>query len=281
MNAAVPNSPSPPPPLSPWAGWVNAEVYDDYVRERPLYRWLNETLVELAQVARVRRVLDLACGTGATARAALAALPADGELVGVDASAEMVGVARARVSDRRARFAVAAAARVGEVPAVAALPFDRVLCNAGFQLFPDRRAVLTALKPLLTLGSRLAFNLPAARVAGETAPVHPFQVALERAVTARGGGRQRGGGLDGERLEEELEAAGFVLVERRRLAWSGTQGELAELMAIPAMIARAAPDLGHEDRAAAVAEARRRTDLAQPVEVPWLFYVAALGENRV
>jgi len=269
-----PDPPRSPPPLSPWSGWVNAEVYDDYVRERPLYRWLNARLIELADLGSARRVLDLACGTGATARAALAALPADGELVGVDASAEMVGVARARSHDRRARFAVATAARVGTVPATDGRRFDRALCNAGLQLFPDRPAVLAALSPLLSPGAGFAFNLPAARLSGETAPVHPFQVALEREVAARGGAGAADDGVDDGRLGEELAAAGFEVVERRLLAYRGSQGELMELMAIPAMIARAAPDLGVEERAAAVAEAGRHSDRRQPVEVPWVFYLA-------
>lgn len=44
-------------------------------------------------------------------------------------------------------------------------------------------------------------------------------------------------------------------------------------MEIPAMIARAAPEVSLAGRAAAVAEARRDIDPAQPVEVPWDYLV--------
>jgi SAM-dependent methyltransferase len=263
------------PDSSPWSGWVNAEVYDDYVRHRPLYLWLNRHLVELAGVGAARRVLDLACGTGATARAVLALLPADGELVGVDASPAMVGVARARVTDRRARFEVAAAA---EVATVAAGPFDRVLCNAAFLQFPDRAAVLAGLAGLMPPGALFAFSLPAARITGEAAQVHPFQVALQHQVRERGGGGASGAGgeddFDPARLAGELEEAGFAVVEYRRLVYHGLQEELMELMEIPAMMARAAPRLAAGERGAALAAARLRTDEAQSVEVPWLFWLA-------
>lgn len=282
------------PDSSPWSGWVNAEVYDDYVRHRPLYLWLNRRLVELADVGAARRVLDLACGTGATARAVLALLPPGGELLGVDASPAMVGVARARVTDRRARFAVAAAA---DVARVATGPFDRVLCNAAFLQFPDRAAVLAALAGLTPPGALFALSLPAARVAGEAAQVHPFQVALRHQVRERGGGGGdsgggdsggggRGGGgsgtggeddFDPERLTGELEEAGFAVAECRRLVYHGRQEELMELMEIPAMMARAAPQLAAGERGAALAAARLRTDEAQSVEVPWLFWLARRG----
>jgi SAM-dependent methyltransferase len=261
------------PDSSPWSGWENAEVYDDFVRRRPLYRWLNRNLVELASVGAARRVLDLACGTGATARAVLAALPPHGELVGVDASAAMVGVARARVTDGRARFAVAAAADAGRV---APGPFDRALCNAAFLQFPDRAAVLAGLAGLMPAGARFAFSLAAARVGGQAAEVHPFQVALRHQVEERGAGSAGGaaGTVDPARLTAELEEAGFAVAERRRLVYRGRQEELMELMEIPAMLARAAPLLPAAERGAALAAARCRTDAAQRVEVPWLFWLA-------
>src|SRR5690606_1701174 len=102
-----------------WRGWDNAEIYERFVRERRIYAWLNERLVERAAPERARRVLDLGCGTGATTRAFLRRLPAGGEIVGIDASREMVEVARAATLDPRARFVVgdaAAADRLVEGP---------------------------------------------------------------------------------------------------------------------------------------------------------------------
>ncbi len=254
----------------PWRGWRNAEIYDRFVRERPLYRALNRRLVELADVAAARRVLDLACGTGATARACLARLPAAATLVGVDASEAMVEVARAGVDDPRAHFEVATALDLG----AAGAGFDRALCNAAFSQFPAPAAVLAALAALLEPGALFVFNLPAATVAGEPAAVHPFQVALARALAARGSTVSRPPEVDPEHLAALLAENGFEQVLRERFVYRGRQDELMELMEIPAMLARSAPGVPERDRAGAVAEARRRTDPAQAVEVPWIYLVA-------
>ena len=251
---------------SPWSGWANAEIYDRFVREGRIYRELNRRLVELADVGSARRVLDLACGTGATARACLAVLPPDGGLVGVDGSAEMVAVARERTPDPRARFAVAAAA---ELAAAAPGPFDRAVCNAAFWQFPAPAVVLRALAAVLAPGALFVFNLPASRLAGEAAEAHPFQVALSREL---------GGAGLGERIEPEVLTAlfretGFRLVRRERFVYRGRQLEMMDLMAIPAMLRRTAPDLTSAQRRAALAVARRRSDPEQPVAVPWVFFL--------
>lgn len=44
----------------PWSDRVNAEEYERFTLERPLYRVLNERLVALAEIGTARRVLDLA-----------------------------------------------------------------------------------------------------------------------------------------------------------------------------------------------------------------------------
>lgn len=263
--------------LSPWHGRVNAEVYESFTREHPIYRRLNDHLAELAAVSSARRVLDLACGAGATAQACLARLPADGELVGVDASPAMVEVARTLVRDPRARFEVAAAAAVDRaVGLTVEEPFDRAVCNAAFWQFPAAAPVLAAVGRLLPPGGRLVFNVPAERVADQAAPVHPFQVALARSIE-RASGRPfptTAAGVEPADLGRMLGEAGFDLEATERFVYRGRQGELMELMEIPAMLEPLAPELSDRARREALAGARRRTDPARPVEVPWIFFVA-------
>ncbi len=260
------------PSDSPWSGRANAEIYDSFARERPIYPELNRHLATVADLARAHRVLDLACGAGGTARACLELLPADAELVVVDGSASMVAVARERIRDPRARFAVAAAARVERVVNG---PFDRAVSNAAFWQFPARRPVLAALGRLLAVGGLLVFNVPAERLAGEPSEVHPYQVALARAV-ARRTGRESSGSphrIAVGRLERQLAEAGFALVERRRFLHRGPQAELMELAEIPAMISRIAPAASPAEREEILAEARRHADPEQTVEVAWIYFV--------
>lgn len=257
----------------PWSDWTNAAVYAGFVRDRSLYPDLNRELVQRADLGSARRVLDLACGTGATARACLARLPADAELVGVDASAAMVEMARAEVPDPRARFLVAPAAALHE--AVSGL-FDRAVCNAAFWQFPAPGAVLESLAGVLEPGGCFVFNVPVARLAGEPSPVHPLQAALARAVEARSEepSTPTGSWLSVERLEEMLVEHGFRPLARDEVRDVRSQGELLELMAIPAMIARAAPELTSEERQAALEEAAARIDPEATLEVAWAYFTA-------
>jgi ubiquinone/menaquinone biosynthesis C-methylase UbiE len=260
-------------PDSPWSGWANAEIYDAFVREYSIYRTLNARLVEVAEIASAHRVLDLACGAGATAEACLAALPATAELVGVDASEAMIGLARGRVTDPRARFEVASAATI---EAVARGPFDRAVSNAAFWQFPARPPVLAALGRLLEPGALFVFNVPAERLTGEPSEVHPFQVALARAIEARSGRPfpRTPTTLDPDSLERQLAEAGFDDVRRERFVVRCRQVELMELMEIPAMLDPMTPTLGEADRRDVVAQAQQRTDSEQPVEVPWVYFIA-------
>ena len=111
-----------------WNSALNAEIYDRFVREHAVYEWLNRRLVELADVARADRILDLACGTGATVMACLRTMHARAEVLGVDASQAMIRVAQANVLDPRARFERRAASDLDGLDET----FERVVCCAAF-----------------------------------------------------------------------------------------------------------------------------------------------------
>lgn len=260
----------------PWQDWTNAAIYQAFVREHTLYRDLNRELVRRAGLGDARRVLDLACGTGATARAALAAMPADAELVGVDASGPMVEIARAEVADARARFRVGGAASVAEVISG---PFDRALCNAAFWQFPSPGAALASLARVLAPGATFVWNVPAERVAGEEEAVHPLQVALARAVAERTPepAALPAAWLAEGQLPRLLADHGFTLLDRELWHDRRTQGELLELMAIPAMIGRAAPSLDLEQRRQVLEQVAGRIDSEAVLEVGWVFYRVAVG----
>ena len=207
----------------------------------------------------------------------------DAELVGVDASEAMVGLARRRVTDPRARFLVGPAAAVARAvePAVDGA-FDRLLSNAAFWQFPTRRPVLAALARLASPGAILAFNVPAERLDGERAEVHPFQVALARAVERRSGRRfpTTPTTLDPVRLGRRLGEAGFHLERRERFEVTCRQEELMELTEIPAMLGPMTPGLDDPARSAAVAEARDRSDPNELVQVCWCYFVARRVERE-
>jgi ubiquinone/menaquinone biosynthesis C-methylase UbiE len=119
----------------------------------PLFRPWAGPLLDDVKLTRGDRLLDIACGTGIVARVARERLGDAATVVGVDASAGMLGVAR--------RVAPAIDWREGDA---GALPlgdnerFDAVVCQQGLQFFPDRAAAAREMRRALEPGGRLAVS---------------------------------------------------------------------------------------------------------------------------
>lgn len=253
-----------------WRGWANAEIYDRFVREHHIYDWLNERLVEQAEIEGSHRVLDLGCGTGATTRACLARVAMDGEVIGLDGSAEMIAVAEAQVTDPRAHFVVAQASEAADVVSGT---FERAVSNAAFWQFPGPERVLAALGRLLTPGGLFVFNLPAERIAGHEPPFHPFQMALASAIADVSGQPfvRTTAPFDVEVLRRQAAAANLTLERTEELVYEGLQGELIELMEIPALIEPLTVELDAEAVRQVLARARAAVDPKERVKVPWVY----------
>jgi tRNA (cmo5U34)-methyltransferase len=80
-----------------------APRYDAQIREMvPRYDEIHETLLALLALRPPRRFLDLGAGTGYTLRRVLEEFP-DAAATGLDVSAEMLGLARQRLTDLGSR----------------------------------------------------------------------------------------------------------------------------------------------------------------------------------
>ena len=114
----------------------------------------EQELIRHAALASGERVLDVACGTGATAVEAAAAVADRGRVTGVDLSGRMIGAARARAADLgvdNATFARMDAERL-ELPDGA---FDVVLCALGLMYVPDPARAIFEMRRVLRPGGRL------------------------------------------------------------------------------------------------------------------------------
>jgi trans-aconitate 2-methyltransferase len=78
---------------TPW----DARTYDE--SSAPQQAWASEVLARLEGIAPDATVLDVGCGTGRVTEALLALVP-QGRVLAVDASADMVALARRRLGDR-------------------------------------------------------------------------------------------------------------------------------------------------------------------------------------
>jgi SAM-dependent methyltransferase len=109
------------------------------------------TLATRAGIGPAARVLDLCCGIAGPGRLLTRELGCD--LLGVDASASAVAIAREQAGDLLCRFAI------GEIPPVPPGPFDVVLLLETMLAFEDKDALVGQIAAALRPGGRFAFTL--------------------------------------------------------------------------------------------------------------------------
>jgi ubiquinone/menaquinone biosynthesis C-methylase UbiE len=119
----------------------------------PLFRPFAEVIIESVGLGPADRVLDVACGTGIVARLAKERVGSRGQVVGVDKSPLMLGVAREVAPEIEWREGDAAA-----LPLAAGETFDRVFCQQGLQFMPDRALAVREMRRALAPGGRLAVS---------------------------------------------------------------------------------------------------------------------------
>ena len=124
------------------------EIYAEHLVPAVFAPWAP-VLLDAAAVGIGHTVLDVACGTGVVAAAAVERVGPSGAVTGVDINPGIIAVA---ARTQGVRWAQADAAR---------LPFpdggfDRVLCQAGLQFVPDRLGALREMRRVLRPGGRVA-----------------------------------------------------------------------------------------------------------------------------
>ncbi len=174
------------------------EIYE-HALVGPLFRPWVESLFEGVALEPGDRVLDVACGTGIVARMVKERSHSTATVVGVDVNPQMLAVAR--------RIAPAIDWREGDA---GALPvgdgeFDVVLCQQGFQFFPDRAAAARQMHRVLAKGGRLGVSTW--RPDEEFPVLHELRRTMERHVGPIDDRRHSLG--DASALEVALREAGF------------------------------------------------------------------------
>jgi ubiquinone/menaquinone biosynthesis C-methylase UbiE len=126
------------------------EMYEEWL-VGPLFRpWAEIVLKEVAP-APGDRVLDVACGTGIVARLAKERLGGGAQIVGVDASPNMLAVARRVAPEIEWREGNASALPLHEDE-----KFDVIVCHQGLQFFADKPTAVRQMSDVLTPAGRLA-----------------------------------------------------------------------------------------------------------------------------
>jgi ubiquinone/menaquinone biosynthesis C-methylase UbiE len=170
----------------------------------PLFKPWAEAMLDRVALAPGARVIDIACGTGIVARTAQRRSGGAARVVGVDASAPMLEVARTIEPSVDWREGDAA-----DLPAAPDERFDWVLCQQGLQFFGDRMAAAREFRRVLAPGGTLlaavwrsADEMPLFRALQRVAERHLGPIHDERYAFG-----------DEAALERVLREAGFGAVE--------------------------------------------------------------------
>lgn len=130
----------------------------DHFDALPFWHHYGRRTVARLQLAPGARVLDLCCGSGASALPAAAAVGPSGSVLGVDITPPLVECARTRAGAAglvQARFAVGDVAALDFPPA----SFDAVLSVFGFFFLDDMPGTLRRAWSWLAPGGRLALTV--------------------------------------------------------------------------------------------------------------------------
>lgn len=126
-----------------------AEVYEEHFVPALFHQW-GEIVADAAGLKKGQDVLDVACGTGVLAIAALNRVGNEGSVTGIDPNEEMLAVARRKNTDIEWRTG-----RAEQLPFEDAT-FDAVVSQFGFMFFEDRAQALREMMRVLRPGGRLA-----------------------------------------------------------------------------------------------------------------------------
>src|SRR4051794_15769629 len=124
----------------------DASTYDR--SSAPQQEWASDVLARLTDVAPDATVLDVGCGTGRVTEALLELVPR-GRVLAIDASAEMVRLARDRLGDR---------ARVWQENVLDLEldePVDAIVSTAALHWVPDRDRMWARMAAALRPAGRL------------------------------------------------------------------------------------------------------------------------------
>ena len=159
------NSPSQPNP---------AQVFEDYFGPAIFRPW-GAVLIGLASPGLGDKVLDLACGTGTVARLVAEARGDSVELHGLDASPQMLDIARTTAAQTglNIRWTEGSSENLPFEDGT----FDLVLCQQGLQFFRDRERSAKEIYRILKAGGRLGASV------WQDVRSHPLYGALFEAVS--------------------------------------------------------------------------------------------------
>jgi len=191
-----------------------AEAYEQFMVPGMFGPWV-EDVVALALLRPGEHVLDVACGTGTSARLAAQRVTGAGAVVGLDIDPGMIEVARSRTQSTGGASVSWHCKSALDMPFDSGA-FDVVLCLQGLQFFPDRIAGLKEMRRVLKPAGRLAASVW--RNIEHCKGHHALAQALERRGVDAGAAQRPFSLGDADELQRLTCEAGFREVSVKTIA---------------------------------------------------------------
>ncbi len=137
-----------------WNGKSGLKWAADQEKLDAMMQAMADVAVAAAAVQPGESIIDIGCGTGATALALADAVGPEGRVLGVDISKPMLDVARSRIGERRHVKFIEADAATAHFEAGSA---DLVFSKFGVMFFADPEAAFRNIYKAMKPGGRLAF----------------------------------------------------------------------------------------------------------------------------
>lgn len=135
------------------------EMYDQYLGPLLFERYARDLATRLTASERpVRRVLEVAAGTGVLTEQLVELLPGEATLVATDLNPPMLAVAQKRLKGHSRRSRVEWRQADATALPFADGSFDAVVCQFGVMFFPDKPLAATETYRVLSPGGRWLFN---------------------------------------------------------------------------------------------------------------------------
>jgi len=167
---------------------LSTNAAESYERHKvpAIFAPMAEATIEAISLPHTAYVLDVACGTGAVARAVASTLTEPSKIVGADINPAMVEIARKNTSNGIHDFEFVAAP--AEAMPFGEATFDYVFCQHGLQFFPDKPASLAEMRRITQEGGILIVTCwsaipPFFQVVRNVLDRHLGEVAAKKAVT--------------------------------------------------------------------------------------------------
>jgi ubiquinone/menaquinone biosynthesis C-methylase UbiE len=239
-----------------WMSKRNARCYYEYAVRYPCFTETSKKLVKLLNVRPPATVVDLACGTGQTAAALLAAVPSGIDLVLVDMSPAMLSFARKALPTDNCTFMQGRGEELERL--LQGRKVQYVICNRAIWHM-DLSQVLGGINQILADGGKFAFNTFAGRLdllSGKSPYDAIFHVARRKYKNTPPPRPQSLESIAGKL--GPLLACTALRVSRRKLEYlMMSSRQIFQLLKIPTMSEPILPDLDHETRHEIVCAAER------------------------